>query len=208
MKEKIRKECYRRVRAILKTEFNSANHIEALNTLAIHVVTYSFNIVNWTPSDIKKMDTKIRKLMTCNRMHHPKADVDRLHIPRNEGVRGMIQLELSLKTTTISMLKYLEITKDWMLQLVYNHEQRKKLHSIKKESTKFATELNIEIAVGTELPCTLQARNLKRRAKQEGLKKMKERREGKPLHGQYPKRSKQADVDQEKTHQWLRGMGL
>ena len=28
------------------------------------------------------------------------------------------------------------------------------------------------------------------------------------LHGQYPKLSKKADVDQEKTHQWLRGMGL
>ena len=120
----------------------------------------------------------------------------------------MIQLELSLKTTTISMQKYLETTKDWMLQLVHNHEQRKQLHSIKKEITKFATELNIETAVGTELPCILQARNLKRRAKQEGLKKIKERWESKPLHGQYPKRSKQADVDQEKTHQWLHGMGL
>ena len=59
------------------------------------------------------------------------------------------------------MQKYLETTKDWMLQLVHNHEQRKKLHSIKKESTKFATELNIETAVGTKLLCTLSARNLR-----------------------------------------------
>ena len=208
MKEKIRKDCYRRVNTTLKTYLNSANRIEAINTLAISVVTYSFNIVNWTQSDVKKMDTKIRKLMTCNRMHHPKADVDRLYILQNEGGRGMIQLELTLKTTTISMKKYLETTKDWMLQLVHNHDQRKKLHSMKKESTKFATELNIETAVGTNLPCTLQARSLKRRAKQEGLKKIKERWEGTPLHGQYPKCSKQADVDQEKTHQWLCGMGL
>ena len=35
MKEKIRKECYQRVRAILKTEVNSANQIEAINTLVI-----------------------------------------------------------------------------------------------------------------------------------------------------------------------------
>ena len=141
-------------------------------------------------------------------MHHPKADVGRLYIPRNEGGRGRIQLELCLKTTTIGMQKYLETTKDWMLQLVHNHEQRKKLKSIKKKSTEFATELNIETAVDTELSCTLQAKNLKRRAKKEGLKKIKERWEGKPLHDQYPKRSKQADVDQEKTQQWLRGMGL
>ena len=95
-----------------------------------------------------------------------------------------------------------------MLQLVHIHEQSKKLHSIKKERTKFATELNIEAAIGAELPCTLQARNLNKRAKKEGLKKIKERWEGKPLHGQYPKRSKHADVDQQKTHQWLRGTGL
>ena len=46
MKEKLRKECYRKIRAILKTELNSENCIEAINTLAISVVTYSFNIIN------------------------------------------------------------------------------------------------------------------------------------------------------------------
>ena len=208
MKEKIRKECYRRVRAILKTEFNSASRIEAINTLAIPVVAYSFNIINRTISDIKKIDVKIRKLMTCNRMHHPKADVDRLYIPRKEEGRGMIQLELSLKTTTIGLQKYLETSKDWMLQLVNIHEQGKKMHSIKKESNKFASELNIEATINEELPCTLQAKNLKKKAKQEGLKKIQEKWESKPLHGQYPKRSQQADVDKDKTHQWLRGTGL
>ena len=44
MKEKI-KECYRRVRAIFKTELNSTNRTQAINTLAILVATYSFNII-------------------------------------------------------------------------------------------------------------------------------------------------------------------
>ena len=47
-KEKIRKKCYQRVRAILKTELNSVNCIEAINTLAMAVVMYSFKIINWT----------------------------------------------------------------------------------------------------------------------------------------------------------------
>ena len=52
MKKKIKKESYRRVRAILKTKPNSnrieiqANRIQAINTLAITVVTYSLNIIN------------------------------------------------------------------------------------------------------------------------------------------------------------------
>ena len=56
MKEKI-KECYRRVWATLKTELNLANRIQTINTLAIPLVTYSFNI-NWNLSDIKKMGSK------------------------------------------------------------------------------------------------------------------------------------------------------
>ena len=31
------------------------------------------------------MEKKIRKLLTLNRMHHPKADVNRMYAPRKEG---------------------------------------------------------------------------------------------------------------------------
>ena len=47
MKEKIRKEYYRRVRLVLKSELNAANRIQAITTLAVPVVTYSFNVINW-----------------------------------------------------------------------------------------------------------------------------------------------------------------
>ena len=46
MKEKIRKEYYRRIRLVLKTKLNSKNRIEPINTLAVPVVQYSFNIIN------------------------------------------------------------------------------------------------------------------------------------------------------------------
>ena len=39
MKGKIRKECYRRVRAILHTELNAKNKLEGIKTLVIPVVT-------------------------------------------------------------------------------------------------------------------------------------------------------------------------
>ena len=72
MKEKVRKEYYRRVRSIMKTELNSRNRIQAINSLAVPVVQYSFNIINLNLSDLQRMDTKTRKLMRANRMHHPK----------------------------------------------------------------------------------------------------------------------------------------
>ena len=137
MKEKIRKEYYRRVRLVLKTELNSKNRIEAINALAIPVVQYSFNIINWTITDLQRLDRKTRKLLTANRMLHPKADVDRLYLPRRDGDRGMIQIELSYRTTTIGMKHYLEFSNDWMLQLVLQHESGKKSHSVIKEGVKF-----------------------------------------------------------------------
>ena len=71
------------------------------------------------------MHTRIRNLMTCNRMHRPKVDIDRVYVQRSEGGRGMIKLERSLKTTTIGIQNYLETTKDWMLHLVHIHKQSK-----------------------------------------------------------------------------------
>ena len=46
MKEKIRKECYRRVRAVLQSELKAKNKLEAINTLAIPVASCGFNVVN------------------------------------------------------------------------------------------------------------------------------------------------------------------
>ena len=78
MKEKVRKVYHGGVRLILKNELNAVNRIAAINSLAIPVITYSMNITNWKMNDLKKLDTKTRKLLTMYRMHYPKADVDLL----------------------------------------------------------------------------------------------------------------------------------
>ena len=44
-------------------------------------------------SELKKIDTKTRKLLNMHKMLHPKADVERLFIPRKDGVRGLIEVE-------------------------------------------------------------------------------------------------------------------
>ena len=45
---------------------------------------------------------------------------------------------------------------------------------------------------------------MKQKTKSEGLKNLNSTWEEKPLHGQYPLWANNANVDQEKTHQWLR----
>ena len=93
--------------------------------MAVPVVTYSLNIINWTLQELAKLDPKTRKFLTIYKMHHPKSDVDRLYLPRTEGGRGLVQLELSYKMTTICFDKYLQETEDTLLHFVKDHGDRK-----------------------------------------------------------------------------------
>ena len=69
------------------------------------------------------------------KMHRPKSDVDRLHLPRTEGDRGLIQLKLSYNSTTISLDKYLQETQETLLHFVKDHDDRKSLYSISRQSS-------------------------------------------------------------------------
>ena len=209
MKRKLRLEYYRRIRLVLRTELNSKNKITAINSLAVPVVQYSFNIINWTLEDIRRLDRKTRKFLTMHHMHHPKADSDRIYLPRSNGGRGLLQLESSFKTTTIGLQRYLEVTQDWMMQEVSRHESCKTGNSITKKASKFMRELdmNREADILEEDP-TKAAKEVKHAAKKEILKKTQDNWEEKFLYGQYPLRANQADVDKQMTHQWLRSSGL
>ena len=79
------------------------------------------------PTRPRRIDTKIRKLLTWYKMRHLKADKDRLYLPRSEGGRSLIQTELTYKATTIGLHKYLQTIKVWMMELARKHENNKKI---------------------------------------------------------------------------------
>ena len=99
----------------------------------------------WQMKKIRKMDAKTRKLMTIYRMDHPKADVDRVYLPRKEGGRGLIQLEYTYKISVIGLDTYLGKTKDKLLRQVYKNDTNKKLYSIHKDATKFRQKLQLQV---------------------------------------------------------------
>ena len=72
----------RRLRLVLGTELSAKNEIQAIGSLLVPVLRYSFGIVNWHQEELQKLDRKTRKLLTTHGQHHPKADVDRLYVPR------------------------------------------------------------------------------------------------------------------------------
>ena len=158
----------------LKSELKSANKLEAINTLAVPVVTYSFDIINWTLQELAKLDTKTRRFLTTYKMHHPKSDVDRLYLPITEGGRGLIQLELCYKSTAIGLDKYLQETQDTILHLVEDPDDRKSLHSINRQSVKFSRELRVPaIPAAEDEANTTYARRTKAKAKHQGRQQLR-----------------------------------
>lgn len=57
-----------------------------------------------------------------------------------------------------------------MLQLLLQRDVKKKAHSISKQSNKFQQELSIHGKTNETASCTRQAKEIKRKAKEEGIK--------------------------------------
>ena len=66
-------------------------------------------------NEIKKLDTKMRKLPTIQRMHHAKVNVDRLCLPRTSWGRGPTKIETAYKPTTVGLETYLRDSEDNLL---------------------------------------------------------------------------------------------
>ena len=81
----------------------------------------------------------------------------------------MTQLELSYKTSTIGLFRYLNLSDDWMLQVALKHEKEKGSHSVAKI---FAREidLDLETEVDEEMKNTENAQMLERIVKEKGKK--------------------------------------
>ena len=77
-------------------------------------------------------------------MHHPKADMERMYLPRNEGGRGLIRLETAYKTATIGLDTYLDTTNDPLLVIAKEHEKKKKNNKEKVSISSQATIFNFQ----------------------------------------------------------------
>jgi len=110
------------LRLVLGTELSAKNKIQAIESLAGPVLRYSFGIVNWHQEELQKLDRKTRKLLTILGQHHPKADVDRLYVPRKQGGRGLMQLEAAHAVEITKLAEYVNRKEDPIIQVVRTHQ--------------------------------------------------------------------------------------
>jgi hypothetical protein len=71
---------------------------------------------------MEKLDRKTRKLLTILGQHHPKSDVDGLYVPRKQGGRGLMQLEVAHAVEITKLVEYIERKKDPLIQVVRTHQ--------------------------------------------------------------------------------------
>jgi len=100
----------------------ATNKIQAIGSLAIPVLRYSFGIINWHQEELQKLDQKTRKLLTIHGQHHTKVDVDRLYVPRKQGRRVLIQLEAAHAVEITRLLEYVDRKEDPLIQVVRSHQ--------------------------------------------------------------------------------------
>lgn len=91
-KEQIIQETKRRINLILKTKLSGQNMVTAINTYALPVLMYSFGVIKWTATELDGINRVIRVAFTKHRAHHPRSSIERFHLPRNKGGRGIIDI--------------------------------------------------------------------------------------------------------------------
>ena len=122
MKETVNKEYVRRIRKVEASKLNGGNIITAINSWAVSVIRYGAGIINWRKAELQQMDRKTRKLLTMYGAHHPQADIDRLHLRRADGGRGLISIEDCVRIEQESLLRYIEQSKEKLILAVGKEE--------------------------------------------------------------------------------------
>ena len=135
--------------------------------------------------EIRQLDRKIGKLLTLQRMNHPKADMDRMYLLRNEGGGGLIQLETAYKTATIGFNTYLDTKNDPLLLIAKEPEKKKQ-----RKKYPFLARLQflifnlLETLEPENEALTVYARKVRQKARCHAQDQLKQKWEDKPMHGQ------------------------
>ena len=201
MKFEVRKEYFKRLKKILNSELNSKNMINAVNTFAIPALTYSFQILDWSLTELEQIERETRKLMKRNYSMNNNSNNHRIYLPRSFGGRGMLSIVDQYKKSTINMSIYLmKKINNPFFKMVNKWTNSKKDKGIHTRANKFCTELNITIDSIKEDTKVCR----KTKLKSAFVTKREELYTSMPLHGQLERELKQPYIDQKLSKLWLR----
>ncbi len=97
---------------VWKSDLNAGNKTTANNTWAAAVFRYFCGVVRWTQTDMKELDKLTRRVMAKTGNHHVRAAVERVHLPRKRGGRGVTCIEHMWEREVVACVAYLAGSED------------------------------------------------------------------------------------------------
>jgi hypothetical protein len=126
-------------------------------------------------------------MLTIHGQHHPKADTDRLYVPRKEGGRGLMQVEGAYVAETVNLVENVENKEDPLIQII-----RTRQHNTNSALLQTANKFKKFFQSKTKRIKNIITQNLK------------EKWEEKRMHGQFPRSLDEKLVDKEQSYRWLK----
>src|SRR5678816_2622973 len=99
--------------------------MQAINTLAIPVLSYGFGIIDWMQEDLNKLDVMTRKMLHAHKMTYKNQCVPRIHVSRKKGGMGVPTIDIIYKSEIIGIGKYLKGNDGRFIGWVHEHENLK-----------------------------------------------------------------------------------
>lgn len=119
-----------------------------------------------------------------------------MYIKRQNGGRGVIELESAFDSSIVGLSNYIELSKDKFMRLIRDHDDGKMKYSLQKEAQKIR-EKYLKQATEVQINIKLQLKNNIEKHKIEQLKI-------KQLHGQFVRDLERPFIDKTASMQWLR----
>ena len=200
LKEELKNEYFKRLKKIISSKLNSINMISAVNTFAIPAITYGFQILDWSITELEQIDRDTRKMLKKNKLLNINSNNHRIYLPRKQGGRGLLNITDQYKKAIINMSIYLSETKERLLLLVRKWTKDRKNKSILKKATIYCDEENInyeELRTADKITRKLKLKTSFHRTHYTKYADM-------PLHGQYLRELNQPYIDQYVSTNWIR----
>lgn len=191
-----------RLRRLLSAGLCASNLSRAFNSFAVPVLLYSFGVLHWRRDELAKLDTHFRTEMTKHCLHHPRAAVQRMYLPRAGGGRGFLCLSEMHDRAVAGIYNYLQRMAPTIprLAVLLQYHEQKHIYSVARLARKFLPEVGIE----SVLPPGQFRAALKRGCANHRMAQL----QAKPLHGMYWSRSAAAGLSSELSFLWLRNGSL
>ena len=118
------REYLRRLSIIWSSPLSDFNRVAASNQFALPVLGYLMWTQHWPITELKILDREVRKIIVENGGKHPGGSTALLHLPREQGGRGLRAVEMEYKVTKVKAAIRMYENQDPAMKMVREFDER------------------------------------------------------------------------------------